>query len=308
MTDKCLLILNEALYGGCHQDANQLKAMITDIDAAFTRKFAETEKAINYWNIMMLTNEPFAAQIPLKDNRRFVVFAVSEEKIGDCEYFRDLHAAIANGEDREFLTYLLRYPLPANWRPSEHLPRTSATIDMALQDNQNAFGAWFFEKVKEKRWVVPQPSNNNNNYNYNYNNQKETAIILEASPNQVSNDTLWEAFEQESKANPALRKISSKTKLTQEFNKLFDRNGNLFQPRVKDNKHCRFASMNDIEEFLEKNLGTNYFAEQRLAASSRAAIATDQQQQQQPTNIHLDDHDYHEDDNGGDDDAQQVQL
>ncbi len=151
-----LVVLNEAVWGGDREAESVLKAAITDGEMMMEKKYGDSTLRRNYWNLIILSNSKFPMPIT-EDDRRFFVLRISNEMRGNHQYFARLYSAIEGGvEVREFMDFLLRRPLPAQWRAASYLPRTKAMIDVMLENLDQVCLAWLVEKAREGSWMVPR--------------------------------------------------------------------------------------------------------------------------------------------------------
>lgn len=92
LTDVCFLFADEAFYSGDKQHEGVLKALITEPTVMIERKGLDSIPHQNYLKVFMVTNNDYAVPAS-KDERRYCVFDVTSDRIGDNNYFDDLHAA-----------------------------------------------------------------------------------------------------------------------------------------------------------------------------------------------------------------------
>lgn len=97
LAECCLLFADEAFYGGDVAHENRLKGLITEPSLQIERKGVDMITQPNYLKIIMATNADYA--VPATgDERRFCVLDVSPKRIGDREYFNELHKDIDDPE------------------------------------------------------------------------------------------------------------------------------------------------------------------------------------------------------------------
>lgn len=95
LADVCFLFADEAFYSGDKQHEGVLKSHITEPTINIERKGVDADTQPNYLKIFMVTNNDHAVPAS-KDERRYCVFDVASERIGDRKYFEELHAASGN--------------------------------------------------------------------------------------------------------------------------------------------------------------------------------------------------------------------
>lgn len=152
-----LIIFNEASWAGDKQAEGLLKSAITDYETIFQSRNGKPQTGINYWNCIFLSNNESCIPITL-DNRRFFLLPVSDCRVRDTEYFSELTDAIDHrGEDRQFLGFLLNFPLPPNWRASSHVGPNRQLILQFLQKDENADLRWIVESLSQGTWESTFP-------------------------------------------------------------------------------------------------------------------------------------------------------
>jgi hypothetical protein len=100
------IYLNEAIWGGDRKRSGVYKTIFTDKTRMMEPKFIDPFEVPNYAKGFAASNEDWFAPISLTD-RRHAVFEVSQEKVDDFVYFKELFAAINGGEREAFLHVLL---------------------------------------------------------------------------------------------------------------------------------------------------------------------------------------------------------
>jgi len=95
LNDVCFLFADEAFFSGDKQHESVLKALVTEPSVIIERKGIDAVSQPNYLKIFMATNASFAVPAT-KDERRFCVFDVSSDRIGDRDYFNALHTDCAS--------------------------------------------------------------------------------------------------------------------------------------------------------------------------------------------------------------------
>lgn len=107
LADVCFLFADEAFYSGDKQHEKILMALITEPTFMVERKGVDAISQKNYLKVFMVTNSKYAVPAS-KDERRYCVFDVSSEKIGDKAYFDKLRRDCRNrGVQAAFLYEML---------------------------------------------------------------------------------------------------------------------------------------------------------------------------------------------------------
>lgn len=112
-----LVVLNEAMWGGNHQLANEVKSLITDDTVMTEKKFYSKVTTRNCSHYLILTNEDWAVPVG-RDDRRYFMLDVSDERKDDGKYFNDLIQQIEAGGDKAFIHYLTQVDV-SEFKPSE---------------------------------------------------------------------------------------------------------------------------------------------------------------------------------------------
>jgi len=97
LLNKILLVGEEMLFAGDHATTDKLKHIITGQTFNFEFKFGEAMEIESYHRLLLTSNheQMFHAA---SEERRFVVYEVSNARRGDADYFEKLHA-VADGRD-----------------------------------------------------------------------------------------------------------------------------------------------------------------------------------------------------------------
>jgi hypothetical protein len=125
LRDLCFLFADEAYWPGDKSAEGVLKGLITEPDLAIEAKGIDTVTSPNRLHILMASNEEWVVPATM-DERRFAVFALSNHRVGDDEYFGNLHAQLyEQGGLAAMLHDLLQLDL-RGWHPRRHIPQTDA--------------------------------------------------------------------------------------------------------------------------------------------------------------------------------------
>lgn len=122
----CFVLLEEATWAGDHKATDKLKSLITGDTILIERKFGTCRQVPNRLKAIATTNHDHAVSAGVQD-RRNVVFDVSDKHAGDKAWFDKLHQDLANGGTNEFLDFLQGLKL-GQWHPRQII-RTAETIE-----------------------------------------------------------------------------------------------------------------------------------------------------------------------------------
>ena len=152
LMNRLILHANEAIWGGNKSEAGKLKAMITDPTFLIEQKNVDVFSIANYVRLFASSNEDWAVPIDF-DDRRFVVFDVSDCHKQDREYFAAIHAEMKNG-GREALMYDLQNEDLTGFHPRTK-PRARFGFDMKVR-SANTVTRWLYECLQMGH-LVGQP-------------------------------------------------------------------------------------------------------------------------------------------------------
>jgi hypothetical protein len=141
LRDLVFLLANEAFFAGDRASVSTLKALITDETLFLEQKGIDAVEVPNFLHILMTTNAGWAVPVAL-DDRRFVVLDVASTRVGDRDYFRELHAAVNDdGAIAAMLDDLLHHRLDGF--EVRDIPATAARRDQMVQSLEGE-QAWLF--------------------------------------------------------------------------------------------------------------------------------------------------------------------
>lgn len=129
LQDCVFLFADEAFYAGDKQHTSVLKGLITEPTHAIEGKFRAVTQARNYAHIMMASNEDWVVPAG-KEARRFCVFDVLGDKMGDEEYFRAIVDELESGGYEAMLHELQQVDLSGF--SVRKFPKTAALRDQKL--------------------------------------------------------------------------------------------------------------------------------------------------------------------------------
>lgn len=142
--EKAVLVFADEVSWTSDKNARgQLKTLITEPERLLERKGIDASKVKNCAHIVMASNDRKAIPAELGDRRYFIV-EVSDQKVGDHQYFTDLVAEMNSGGPAALLHLLLCRPI-SNFKPSA-FPVTSARIDQIL-DTLDPVQKWYYEAL-----------------------------------------------------------------------------------------------------------------------------------------------------------------
>jgi len=127
----CFLYADEAFWPGDKAGEGPLKRMVTEPTLFIEPKGIDGFEVPNRLSIMMTSNEDWVVPAS-SDERRYVVFDVSDERRGDFAYFDALNAEIEDGGLGAFLDEMLRLDLKG-WHPRQDVPETQGLADQKAQ-------------------------------------------------------------------------------------------------------------------------------------------------------------------------------
>jgi hypothetical protein len=123
----CFALLEEATWAGDHRAADKLKSLITGDTLQIERKFGTCRQVPNRLKTIATTNHDHAVHAGVQD-RRNVVYDVSDERVGDKAWFQLLYRDLAEGGTSEFLWFLKNLKL-GGWHPARDILKTAETAE-----------------------------------------------------------------------------------------------------------------------------------------------------------------------------------
>jgi hypothetical protein len=162
MADCCFMFADEVIFAGDKQTENILKGLITEDTMMIERKGIDAECMPNRLKILMASNNDWIAPVS-KDERRYFVLDVSSEKIGDTEYFKQLHHAINSEETQQAFLYEMLHRDIACFNVSK-VPDTDALKEQRAQ-SLDTFGQYWHE-VLQRGYVYQSEHNNHEIQNW----------------------------------------------------------------------------------------------------------------------------------------------
>ncbi len=147
----CLLLFaDEAFWAGDKQGESVLKGMLTERVLVIEQKGIDAVLWENRLHVIMAANADWV--VPAShDERRFAMFNVSGDRIGDRAYFKGLHEELNGPGLGAMLFDLMRAEL-SGWHPREVIP--SVALREQKEMSLNPIAAWWEEFLQ--RGVMPQ--------------------------------------------------------------------------------------------------------------------------------------------------------
>ena len=156
------MFADESFFAGDRQHENILKALITEDSLMIERKGIDAVQAKNRIKLLMASNNDWVAPAS-RDERRYFVLDVSSERIGDTQYFKDLHGDINNDDVKAaFLFDMLSLNL-SEFVVSK-VPETSGLQSQRLQ-SLDSFGKYWTD-VLERGYLLETTVGGNDGYDF----------------------------------------------------------------------------------------------------------------------------------------------
>ena len=127
MRDCIFLFADEAFWAGDKAGEGQLKLLITERHLPIEAKGRDVQTVLNMLHVMIASNSDWVVPATAGE-RRFAMFDVSPDRIGDEAYWTALNAEIENGGAAAFLEACMSMEL-AGWHPRRDVPQTKALIE-----------------------------------------------------------------------------------------------------------------------------------------------------------------------------------
>lgn len=135
LNNKLFTILDEAqLDGNYKKKADQLKSLITQQYIRIEYKGIDPVVMNDRNNYVILTNNDFPVKVEQTD-RRFAVFNVSNDNIGDDIYFTNLNKAFDNDIIKKHFFHYLLYNNINDFHAERDIPKTKAKIDLKKESS-----------------------------------------------------------------------------------------------------------------------------------------------------------------------------
>lgn len=140
LKDKLLVFVDEGFWAGDKSAEGVLKGMITEDHLTVEPKGKDAFSVKNHINIIMASNNQWVVPAGMEE-RRFMVTDVSDKRIQDKNYFRQIHNQMKNGGLEAMFHDLLE--LDISNIDIRTIPRTEALLDQILCSMPTVKKFWF---------------------------------------------------------------------------------------------------------------------------------------------------------------------
>lgn len=147
LSGKCLVFLDEAVWGGDKRDAGQLKSRITGDTIFVDRKGISAQQERSMLHIILASNEEWPVGID-RDDRRFVALQVRGDIANDASYFEPLYSELNSGGREAFLAKMLAFTVDRALLRQP--PNTAAKTVLKLRSEAPEV-SWWQEKLDNGR-------------------------------------------------------------------------------------------------------------------------------------------------------------
>ena len=130
----CFVLAEEMLFAGDHKATDKFKSVITGETIQIEGKYRRCRQVPNRLKIMATSNHDHAVAAGVRD-RRYIVFDVGDERVGDRAWFDTLYKDLADGGTSEFLNLLQNVQL-GDWHPRDIL-KTAETTEQQRMSGDN---------------------------------------------------------------------------------------------------------------------------------------------------------------------------
>ncbi|UGY27317.1 DUF5906 domain-containing protein [Bradyrhizobium septentrionale] len=147
----CFLFVDEAFWAGDVRSEGRLKSLVTEPTITVRPLYVQGFQIRNMLHIMMASNNDW--MVPAgHGSRRYAVFKVGRDAIGDHAYFKALNAEIDSGGSEAMLHDLLRLDL-GDWHPKQ-VYETAALVEQKGH-TLRGLDAWIEAMLQEG--ALPKP-------------------------------------------------------------------------------------------------------------------------------------------------------
>jgi len=150
LRDCVILFADEAFYAGDKKHEAILKTLITESSLAIESKGYDIEIQKNCTHLIMASNESWAVPVDM-DDRRFFVLDVSDERMQDRSYFREMAQSMRAGGSSALLNFLQSLPLDdfdVRNRPKTAALRKEKLLSMSMEMD------WWYGCLREGRVLL----------------------------------------------------------------------------------------------------------------------------------------------------------
>ena len=146
LADICFVFADEAFFSGDKKSEGVLKALITEPTIVIERKGLQSVQQPNFLKILMATNNEHAVPAS-KDERRYCVLNVSNDQVGNTQYFRSLSTACADEAVRSAFLYEMLHRDIRHFSPSA-IPESKGLKEQRLY-SLTTIGKWLVDAFSE---------------------------------------------------------------------------------------------------------------------------------------------------------------
>jgi Family of unknown function (DUF5906) len=150
LSNRLLLIAEEAFFAGDVKADSALKNLITSKELGFEKKGYESVKLNNYLRLVIISNEDWIIRASADHERRYFVLEAAETFVDDLNYFKQLSEQIENGGLSGFRYELENWDPPyqnAGWDVLRSPPKTKWLDEQAEMSTQ-PWDSFFFEAIE----------------------------------------------------------------------------------------------------------------------------------------------------------------
>lgn len=156
LSDKLVIYINEAVWGGDKAAEGQLKAMITDTHTTVEMKFKDVVRVDSYKRLMFSSNEDWAVPVG-KDDRRYFVLDVGSGHKEDHQYFLKIIEQMRNGGSEALMHELMHRDLSGfNVKKMPHTPY-SFELKLLSMDSADQFMYEHLRNASSSSWDIYTP-------------------------------------------------------------------------------------------------------------------------------------------------------
>ena len=137
LLDCCFLFADEAFFAGDRAGEAALKGLITEPTLTIEPKGVGVFDVPNRLSVLMATNAEYVVPASA-DERRYAIFDVSDNFVGDDEYWHELHTIWMNNPDNiaAFIEYMQEYDL------SQYSPRRFPETEALKEQRAHSLEPW----------------------------------------------------------------------------------------------------------------------------------------------------------------------
>ena len=152
----CFIAAEEAMYAGSPEKADKIKTLLTANNITVEPKFRSVRAVKNRIHLMLTTNHDWA--VPAGNGaRRWFVTDVSDEVVGNQQWFDGIYSDLDNGGYGQFLNLLLRLKL-GSWHPRA-VPKTQELYEQQLM-SADSVHQWLLHRAEIDDCKMEEFNNN----------------------------------------------------------------------------------------------------------------------------------------------------